>query len=190
MPVSSTLSPDELTKLKGLVISMNLKKQSPTNPYEVLRIKDDDILIVVYSSGKIVYENNPSTMEILDKVMKKTSVFDYELGSDEVGKGEWYGPLVVVCAALKLDDINYLRKLGVKDSKELSNNEILRLSKEIQKRKIRWHPLILSPETYNSQVDAFKKENKNLNELLAWAHSVCIKNMLDQLEYSKNSSCY
>ena len=185
MLISNMLRHDEIAKLKVLANSISLKKQPPTNKYEILRIKDGDILIVVYSSGKIVYENNPSTMEILDKVMKKTSVFDYELGSDEVGKGEWYGPLVVVCAALKVDDINYLRKLGIKDSKELSNNEISRLSKEIQNRKIIWHSLVLMPETYNSQVEKFKKENKNLNDLLAWAHSVCVKNLLEQLEYSK-----
>jgi ribonuclease HIII len=184
MPVSSTLSIDELDKLKGMILSKNLKKIPTTNEYELLRIKEIGISITVYKSGKIVYENTPQTMEIMDQIFKHKSEFDYELGSDEVGKGEWYGPLVVVCAALDSVDLKELRKLGVRDSKQLSNDEIRRLSKEIQKRNIFWNPLILSPLTYNEQVATFKKENKNINDLLAWAHSAVIKKLIERLDYN------
>ena len=184
MPTSSSLSINELEKLKGVILTSRLKKIPVTSEYELLRVKDDKISIIVYKSGKIVYENNPETMRIIDQIFVTETTYDYELGSDEVGKGEWYGPLVVVCAALDSGDLIELRKLGVKDSKQLSNNEIQRLSKEIQKRKIFWHPLILSPLTYNEQVEIFKKENKNINELLAWAHSAAIKKLIERLEYN------
>lgn len=174
----------ELEKLKGVVIRENLTKVPVTSEYELLRIKDGNIMIIAYKSGKIVYENNNETMKIVEQIFVNKTDFDYELGSDEVGKGEWYGPLVVVCTALKPNDLGELRKLGVRDSKQLSENEISRLSNEIKKRKIIWHPIILAPSTYNEQVENFKKEGKNINELLAWAHSVVIKKLIDDLTFN------
>lgn len=184
MAISSSLNMQELEKLKGVVIRENLTKVPVTSEYELLRIKDGNIMIIAYKSGKIVYENNNETMKIVEQIFVNKTDFDYELGSDEVGKGEWYGPLVVVCTALKPNDLGELRKLGVRDSKQLSENEISRLSNEIKKRKIIWHPIILAPSTYNEQVENFKKEGKNINELLAWAHSVVIKKLIDDLTFN------
>jgi ribonuclease HIII len=185
MAISSTLGPRELQKLKGIIIGKNLRKEPTTNEYELLRIKDGKVMIIVYTSGKIVYENNPETLAIIDQVFINESKYDYELGTDEVGKGEWYGPLIVACVALKPKDIPELRKLGVKDSKLLSDSEILRISHEIKKRKILWRTLVLAPTTYNEKVEEFKKENKNINELLAWSHSALIKAILKEINFSK-----
>lgn len=174
----------ELEKLKGVILSNRLQKVPVTNSYELLRIKDNGISIIVYTSGKMVYENNSETMKIIDQILINETKFDFELGSDEVGKGEWYGPMIVVCACLRPIDINELRKLGVKDSKQLSISEIRRISRQIREKNIIWKSLILPPITYNQKIEEFRKENKNLNELLAWAHSAVIKDVLDKITYN------
>ncbi len=185
MPLSSTLNFKEFDRLKGLIIEKKLKKVPTTNEYELLRVKDGDIMIIAYKSGKIVYENNPETLSIIDQVFINETEYDYEIGTDEVGKGEWYGPMVVVCSALKPKDIVPLRKLGVKDSKLLSDTEIKRISDEIKKQNILWKSVILSPDTYNKMVEEFKKESKNINELLAWSHSALIKDVLKTITFKK-----
>lgn len=185
LPLSSTLSIQELNKLKGLVVENNLNKEPLTNNYELIRIRDNGIKIIVYTSGKIVYEDNPETMALIDQIFENKTKFDYEIGTDEVGKGEWYGPLVVVCAALKPNELKAIRKLGIKDSKLMSDSEISRISGEIIKQKILWRILELSPITYNEKVAEFKKENKNINELLAWSHTALIKRVLNEIKFDK-----
>ena len=184
MIISNHLGIDELNRLKGIILTKKLKKSSITNKYELLRIKDGDIRITCYTSGKIVYENNPQTMEIINQILITDSQYDYELGSDEVGKGESFGPLVTVCVALKPEEITELRKIGVKDSKQITISEISRISDEIQKRKIIHTKIILEPQLYNLKIKELKNENKNLNELLAWTHATVIQNTLKLLNYN------
>jgi ribonuclease HIII len=184
MIISTHLGINELNKLKEIIITKKLKETNTTNDYELLRIRDDEINLICYKSGKIVYENNPQTTEIMRQILVTDSEYDYELGSDEAGKGESFGPLVTVCVALKPEQITELRIIGVKDSKQLSPREIVRISEEIKKKRIVYTKIILQPEVYNSKIKDLKRENKNLNELLAWAHATVIQNTLDTLDYN------
>ena len=116
MPLSLKLSDEEVRKLKSLVKSEKLELQSP-NEYEVLRIHYNGIFLVLYTSNKLVYEDTSETKKILDFVLEKKNELKYYIGSDETGKGEWYGPLVIVGTCLTADQITELRKIGVRDSK-------------------------------------------------------------------------
>lgn len=184
MIISTHLGINELNKLKEIIITKKLKETNTTSHYELLRIRDDEINLICYKSGKIVYENNPQTTEIIRQILVTDSEYDYELGSDEAGKGESFGPLVTVCVALQPEQITELRILGVKDSKQLSPREIVRISEEIKKKRIIYTKIILKPEVYNSKIKELKREKKNLNELLAWAHVRVIQNTLDTLNYN------
>jgi ribonuclease HIII len=184
MIISTHLGINELNKLKEIIITKKLKETNPTSDYELLRIRDNNINLICYKSGKIVYQNNPETMEIIRHILATDSEYDYELGSDEAGKGESFGPLVTVCVALKPEQITELRTIGVKDSKQLSPREIVRIAEEIKKRRIVYRKIILQPEVYNSKIKELKRETKNLNELLAWTHARVIQNTLDTLNYN------
>ncbi|PQB60130.1 ribonuclease HIII, partial [Enterococcus faecium] len=70
------------------------------------------------------------------------------LGSDEVGNGSYFGPLTVCAAYVKRDQLAELRKLGVRDSKELKDSQIIQLA-DILKKTIPYKLLVLSPEKYN-----------------------------------------
>jgi ribonuclease HIII len=176
---------DELDNLKGVILRDNLKRAALTNEYELLRIKDEDISIIVYKSGKLVHNNSEYTRIILKEIMETEESYDFILGSDETGKGEWYGPLVATCMALDPETLNDFRLMGVRDSKEIKKQQLMSLAEEIVELKPVYRSRILMPETYNRMQREFESEGENINELLAWAHSAAIKDVLDALEYDR-----
>ena len=95
------------------------------------------------------------------------------IGVDESGKGDYFGYLVV--AAVCVDEKNEapLRRMGVKDSKMISDTKIMEVDKKI--RKLCTYEIVkISPEKYNT----IYKKFKSLNRLLAWGHARSIENIL------------
>jgi ribonuclease HII len=69
--------------------------------------------------------------------------------------------------------------LGVRDCKKLSDGQVSTLAIAIDRiARRRVAVTILEPEDYNRKYDALKKEGKNLNDLLAWAHARCIEELV------------
>lgn len=101
------------------------------------------------------------------------------IGSDETGKGDFFGPLTVAAVCLNEELSAELKKIGVCDSKELNDNQINRLA--IQIKKIigdRYQVVVLDPVSYNKLYGKFK----NLNRLLDAAHSEVINSLLEKFE--------
>jgi ribonuclease HIII len=185
-PASLTISEKELLKLKGYILKTNLKRQTPTSEYELLRIKDGKIMIVVYKSGKVVHNGSEESQNVINDILKKEDKYDFLMGSDETGKGEWFGPLVVTATALTPEDIIVLRKLGVRDSKTIKKDELMKLAEKLFKMDFPRFTITLLPEKYNQMYTDFEKEGKSLNDMLAWAHSAVIKAMLKYVK-AKNA---
>jgi ribonuclease HIII len=98
------------------------------------------------------------------------------IGSDECGKGDFFGPLVVSAVYVDEESKKLLDKIGVRDSKELSDYQISSLAKEIKKIIGKNFEIIrINPHKYNQ----LYKQFNNLNKLLNWAHSKAIDNLLD-----------
>lgn len=184
MPTSIAISIKELQNLKNYILKTGLKRVTPTNEYELLRIENGEVKIIVYKSGKLVFNDNQKTKRIIKSILEKEEAYDYILGTDEVGKGEWYGPLIVVCVALTPSELTTFREMGVRDSKSIKITILKQLAERITATKLKWKPLIIPPFTFNQKFAEFKRENKTLNELLAWAHSAAIKDMLDMIKYN------
>ncbi len=184
MPKSMILSPNEVKKLRAYVMDHQIKTM-PANEYEIIRVKTDDLFMVLYSSGKLVFEDTPSTSEILNFVLEKKSESKLYIGTDETGKGEWYGPLVVVGTLLSSEQIKELRKMGVKDSKLLSLEQIKLIADKLFQMRIERSSRVLMPETYNKLFKEFTSEGKNSNDILAWAHSEVVKDLIDKAQTSK-----
>lgn len=105
------------------------------------------------------------------------------IGTDESGKGDYFGPLVSAGVYVDEQTSKYLIALGVKDSKELSDSKNLELAKEIARIcKGRFSVIEISPEKYNMLYEQFKKENKNLNTLLAWGHAKALEEVLSKID--------
>ncbi len=184
MNKSLLLDAEEIKRTEHLIEEKHLKNVNLTNEYELLRVKDKDLNIILYKSGKLVYNGNKASTEFLNAILRKEENYDYILGSDETGKGEWYGPLVVVATALKPDEILELRKLGVMDSKDIKKPKLLKLAENLIKMDFIRHSVIIPPKTYNERYKEFSRENKSLNDFMAWAHSKVIKELLDQIKFT------
>jgi ribonuclease HIII len=181
MPMIS-IDLNELENLKDYIIKTGLKRVKSNSKYELLRIKDGEVSIVVYKSGKVVFNDTMASRKVIDSILKIETKFDFILGSDEVGKGEWYGPLITACVALTPNLIDKFRKLGVRDSKTINKKKISFLAQRMIKEDFVWKYTMLTPSTFNKMFEAFKKENKSLNELLAWAHARAIRETLDTIK--------
>lgn len=182
---SLILSSKEIDNLEAAIKEKNLNNQPITNQYESLRIKDQNIHLILYSTGKLVFNDSNETMNLLKSILQVETDYDYFLGSDETGKGEWYGPLVVVATALKPEDIIQLRLMGVKDSKTIKTPKIIDFARQIIETEIPYQALVLNPPTYNQLYTDFKNEGKNLNDLMAWAHSRVIGDLLKRIEFNQ-----
>lgn len=181
MPVSVNINTDELARLRNYILWQGLKKAPTTNQYELLRIKNGEVNIIVYKSGKLVHNGSAASNEIVNYILAKEREFDFLLGSDEVGKGEWYGPLVTTCVALNPEDVLRFRKIGVRDSKLLNRKRLEILAHEILNSGIVHKSVILMPEIYNKRYAEFRKEGKSLNDFLAWSHVAAITDVLGYL---------
>jgi ribonuclease HIII len=98
------------------------------------------------------------------------------LGTDEAGKGDYFGPLVI--AAVWADDaaIAAFQAWGVADSKKLSDGRAHTLARQITQSRIPTAVVAIGPERYNE----LYAKMKNLNRLLAWGHARAIENLLEK----------
>ncbi|MDR2366835.1 MAG: ribonuclease HIII [Deltaproteobacteria bacterium] len=102
------------------------------------------------------------------------------IGSDESGKGDYFGPLVVAGVYVNAELELRLSGLGVKDSKENSDNKNIALANEIKNvlGYRNFYVLRLNPGKYNQ---LYSRLN-NLNDILAWGHVTVIENLLNRVE--------
>ena len=102
-------------------------------------------------------------------------------GSDEVGKGDFYAPIIVGSIYLNENQYNILKELGVKDSKDLSDIQITKLAKEIKQVTSNYSILRIKQNKYN---ELYSKIG-NINAILAWAHVTNIKNVYKKHPFEK-----
>ena len=98
--------------------------------------------------------------------------FGDQIGSDEVGVGDFLGPMIVVAAFVKESDIKKLIELGIHDSKKMTDKKILEVGPEIVKQ-FKLSKLTLSNEKYNEMLD----KGENLNSMKAKMHNRALLNM-------------
>ena len=104
------------------------------------------------------------------------------IGTDESGKGDYFGPMVIAGVWVDVPTVRKLESIGVKDSKMLSDRRCRALAEEIRRScKGKYQEVEISPERYNELYEQFRAEKKNLNHLLAWGHARAIESILERL---------
>jgi ribonuclease HIII len=101
---------------------------------------------------------------------------DGQIGIDESGKGDYFGPLVIAGVYVAQAREEHIRALGVRDSKTVSDKKVAMLAEQIRTL-CPFTVVVIGPERYNSLYASFK----NLNRLLAWGHARAIENLLAQV---------
>lgn len=104
------------------------------------------------------------------------------VGTDETGKGDYFGPLVVAGVAVPLETVQALSALGVADSKALTAGNITKLAAEIEQcvGAASIATVVIEPARYNTLYEEFKRRGENLNHMLGWAHAQVIQTLLIQ----------
>lgn len=103
------------------------------------------------------------------------------IGVDESGKGDLFGPLVIAGVVLTQESEIILARRGVRDSKTLSDAQILELAQLIRAN-CPVEVLVLLPPDYNI---AYEQHGHNLNRLLAWGHAQVITKLSRRLSVDK-----
>ena len=167
---------------KGVLRVYTNKKQQIK--YDLSQLKEEAIKNQIES---ILNEN--TTTEESNEVNKEnnnetTSIsFVPIIGTDESGKGDYFGPLVSAGVYVDLTTKPLLERIGVRDSKKLNDTQIKEIAQNIKKICVNQFSVIeISPETYNNLYNQFKSEGKNLNVLLAWAHAKAIEEVLTKVD--------
>ena len=114
--------------------------------------------------------------------MRQSKLFPPEkghIGTDESGKGDYFGPLVVAGVFVPEEQQNVLKELGIRDSKKISDNRIRELA-TLLKNGYKHSLVAIGPERYNELYTKLR----NLNKILAWAHSRAIENILEEVNCS------
>jgi ribonuclease HIII len=100
---------------------------------------------------------------------------DVYIGTDESGKGDYFGPLVIAGVLVDVDSKLKLQSIGVKDSKEISDSSIKILAVRIKNIVREKFSLVkINPEKYN---ELYSKMG-NINSILGWAHARALENIL------------
>lgn len=186
---------------------LNWCKRDKTPQYAKWQAKDGDTVITLYESGKVVFQGKDadlasdfwiSTEKInsgkvdvksnnnTSKVDKKSYVNpriynSSSIGSDEVGTGDYFGPIIVTAAYVSKENINFLEELGVKDSKKLTDEQILRIV-PIFIKKIPYESIILTNKEYNE----YYSDDINMNKIKAILHNKVLfklSNIIKDYEY-------
>lgn len=96
------------------------------------------------------------------------------IGVDESGKGDFFGPLVIASVLVDERSAEIFNKLGIRDSKKITDKKILELEPKI-KANAPHSVIAISNKKYNE----LYANIKNLNKLLAWGHARAIENLLE-----------
>ncbi len=162
---------------KYILNSTHASSDKIKGEYESFRILFAGETIVAYTSGKIVCSGPRAEAAVRSAVLTLSSDSDkteMTIGSDEAGKGEWLGPMVIAAVALTPQQSRLLRSLGVMDSKEVPVERLSELAFEIERNSSSKNVVLIPPKTFNERFAELQEEGKNLNDLLAWGHSKSI----------------
>ena len=187
MKQNVTLSIDEETLIKLKDHYQNYL-QDNNGEYIEFVANYNGIIITAYSSKKEkrkvvffgedalqeakLWDENAEVKEKKESEKKEWIFFEDQIGSDEVGVGDFLGPMIVVAAFVSGRDIIALKKYGIQDSKKMSDKQILEIGPKITK-KFHYSKLTLNNEKYNEMLD----KGENLNSMKAKMHNRALLNM-------------
>ncbi|CMX45553.1 ribonuclease HIII [Streptococcus pneumoniae] len=151
---SITLTPSE-KEIQAFLEHYQTSLAPSKNPYIRYFLRLPQATASIYTSGKVLLQGEGAEKYASFfgyQVLEETSGQNFPLiGTDEVGNGSYFGGLAVVASFVTPDQHDFLRKLGVGDSKTLTDQKIRQIA-PILKEKIQHQALLLSPSKYNEVI--------------------------------------
>lgn len=186
---------NEISEMKTYY-SRHLNDKQP--PGSIFAAKVPGCSITAYKSGKVLFQGSGSEAEAKKwgntarsaQPSKKKSPAAANLpenistlsviGSDEVGTGDYFGPITVVAAYVKKEQIPLLKELGVKDSKNLGDEKIIEIAKQI--KDIVPHSLLT---LHNEKYNKLQQSGMSQGKIKALLHNQAIGHVLGKIAPEK-----
>lgn len=193
------LTNDQQELLLGVMLSGNYRKREV--PYSLWSIEGDGFNATLYSKEKHAKRKlcvqgakaEDFVLFVLEPNVLGSATLGYETvldptltsphaGSDESGKGDYFGPLVVCCAYTDEKLSAQMQELGIKDCKQMSDKAVLTAGAKAR--------ALLGPDGYSvvklgsAAYNRLYAKMRNINRMLAWAHGTAIEELL-----TKRSGC-
>lgn len=184
------------------------KKRDKTPPYAIFQADEEDTVVTLYESGKVVFQGISADIDAsmwkerekaltgkypIEKEKKETKKIEKDddrcdyyfinsVGSDEVGTGDFFGPIVVTASYVNKKDILFLESLGVRDSKQITDDKIIKIAPQLIE-KIPHIIIILNNKKYN---EIYNKD-MNMNKIKALLHNKALFTLIknNNFEYDK-----
>ena len=201
------LTNDQQEILLGIMVNGNYRRREV--PYSLWSIEGDRFNATLYAKEKhgkrkLCVQGAKAedfVLFVLEPNVLGAATLGYETvldpaklaphgGSDESGKGDYFGPLVVCCAYVDeeisraIDGFTYFtrndrrEKLEVKDCKQMSDAQVLAAGRQLR--------ALLGPDGYAvvklgpAAYNRLYAKMKNINRMLAWAHGTAIEELLEK----------
>lgn len=167
-----------ITQIQQLKNNLTTAKVCKTPPYALYQIKTSECTITAYESLKVVFQGEGASFyaDIYGESVSKTSKQAIpkqtstkqsypQCGSDEVGTGDYFGPVVVCAVCIKETDLTSLNQLHIHDSKQIKDSDIIKIAPKLMD--ILTYSLLVLDNTKYNQV----QQTNNMNAIKAKLHN-------------------
>ncbi len=189
------LTNDQQEILLGLMMTGNFRRREV--PYALCSIEGDHFNATLYEKERhgrrklcvqgskaedfVLFQLEPCVLGGASLGYERElspELFSAHAGSDESGKGDYFGPLVVCCAYTDERLSEEMVKLGVKDCKQMTDAAVLTAGAALRHLLgPTGHAVVkLGPAAYNR----LYAKMRNINRILAWAHGTAIEELLER----------
>ena len=164
-------------------------KRNKEIPYVVFQAEQNGTVITMYTSGKIMFQgitadvDSAMWMELDGQHPEEEQIKEIKnkyynvsaVGSDEVGTGDYFGPIVVTSTYVPKDVVKKIEELGITDSKKMTDEYILKVAPKISKM-IKYRTLILNNKEYNERYS----KSINMNKIKAIMHNKVLYELMNE----------
>lgn len=185
-------------------------KQITDKPYEYFLVRKDGITVHGYYNRKEIYsivfsgdnENEVReeasffkkdfTVKRIDNSKEEKDAYyqgwedlNYQIGSDEVGVGDFFGPLIVTATYIRKEDIPFLEQYKVNDSKKMNDAYIMEIGPTIKKRIKNFAFMVTS-----DKISKLEQSGFSMHKIMAKVHNLAQKSLIEKYEISQDTIVY
>ena len=165
--ITLTLNDEQIHQLKQTFIDSISKAPA----YALYQLRVENCVITAYESKKVVFQGKDAEI-YASAFQHKTETSIHQAGSDEVGTGDYFGPVCVCACIITPENWKKIEHLSVNDSKKLTDEFILETAPVLMQH-LPYSLLILEPAKYN-QIQPYN----NLNQIKAKLHNQAYLNLM------------
>ena len=176
------LYPSEAESLAQALCANGYPVTEAPDARRLYAMRTPDVSFSIYRSGKLLLQGRDTEL-LLDGYLKDIVRRRYTVvtaGSDESGKGDYFGPLVAAAVLVDAYSAERLLEMSVQDSKAMADESVGRTAEAIaQAFKGAWARVVIGNERYNE----LHTETGSVNRILEWAHAKALRAVLgDRLD--------